>query len=74
MFIIQMVKSTLQLVFVIFLLQTNTTYADEDQPSIKLLEYLADLEAIDDIWIDPLQMKELSINQVDEPTGDTGNE
>ena len=69
-----MVKSTLQIIFVIFLLQTNTTYANEDQPSIKLLEYLADLETIDDSWIDPLQMKELVINQLDEPTGDTGNE
>ena len=69
-----MVKSALQLISVIFLLQTNTAYADQDKPSIELLEYLADLETVDDIWIDPLQMKELAINQVDEPTGDTGNE
>lgn len=69
-----MVKPTLQLIFVICLMQANTTYADQAQPSIELLEYLADLETYNDIWIDPLQMKELAISQVDEPTGDTGNE
>ena len=71
-----MVKPTLLLFCILCLLQASTVYADADQaqPSIELLEYLADLETNNDIWIDPLQMKELAISQVDEPTGDTGNE
>ena len=69
-----MVKPALQLISIICLLQANSTYADQAQPSIELLEYLADIETNNDIWIDPLQMKELAVSQVDEPIGDTDNE
>ena len=49
--------------------------ADKPPPSIELLEYLADMNDNDGEWIDPLKMKELANNMIDEPEKkEKGNE
>ena len=62
-----MVKPTLALLscFISALL-SPMALADKPPPSIALLEYLADMNDNDGEWIDPLKMKELANNMIDE--------
>ena len=70
-----MVKPALTFIYCcVGLILTPISYADEPAPSIALLEYLADLEEINGERIDPLVMKELANNLIDEPTKEKGNE
>ena len=55
-------------------MQSPIANADQPAPSIELLEYLADLENTNNEWIDPLQMKEIAINQIVEPIQEKGDE
>lgn len=69
-----MVKYTLSIITCFGVSLMPMAFADKPAPSIELLEYLADLENSENQWIDPLQMKELSENKIDEPTKEKGNE
>ena len=69
-----MVKHTLTLIYFCLIMQTTIANAGQAEPSIELLEYLADLDNNNDEWIDPLQMNEIANNQITEPTKEKGNE
>ena len=69
-----MVKHALKLIFCFAVMQSSIVNAEQPAPSIELLEYLADLENTNNEWIDPLQMKEIAINQIEEPTLEKGDE
>lgn len=69
-----MVKHILKLIYCLAFMQSPIANADQPAPSIELLEYLADLENTNNEWIDPLQMKEIAINQIEEPTQEKGDE
>ena len=69
-----MVRHTLYLFYCFSLLLVTAVHGEQQPPSVELLEYLADLDNNDEEWIDPLQMRDLAINQIDEPNGDKGNE
>lgn len=71
---IKMKITPVKLLFFILLIPSSSSIADNEKPDEEFLEFLADLETIDNAWSHPIDFYDTSTKNIDDTATETNNE